>query len=406
MNGIPLYFGEIAIQEHFLVENILNECLRIQSLYREHILLGEILVQKGILTAEQVMQILKLQENYRVKLQNEYFVNVVLKKKLLTNQQVWNIRRQHSQDLIDGKNTTFAEIAVNLKIIEEPLVKEIENDEEYQYFLSLKKQGKTSIGGYELIGRVLPLRKAMIYKAIQADLDRIVAVKILNKEFETTENIVEFFNEAKIPSQFNHPNLVRIYDTGFIHDTYYYAMEFIDGINLTEKFSKEGRLQVSDAIKIIRQLCDVLDHLHSNGFIHGQVNPKNIVIREDNVVKLLDLSGSYKIDEPCPIYRMTKMPQYMAPEQIQPNSTFNAATDIYCLGMTFYRMLTGKPGISGKTIDEIKQNILEQEPTPIQELDYTIPEKLAKIVQRMIRKDRSKRYADMKKVLFALKKVL
>ena len=100
------------------------------------------------------------------------------------------------------------------------------------------------------------------------------------------------------------------------------------------------------------------------------------------------------------------MPQYMAPEQIKLGTKLGERTDIYSLGATFYRMLTGSPPVKGKTVEEISKNILQQEPKPITEIDFTIPEDLAKIVHRMLRKDYNKRYKEMKNVLFALRKIL
>jgi serine/threonine protein kinase len=191
------------------------------------------------------------------------------------------------------------------------------------------------------------------------------------------------------------------------NDVYFYAMELVEGENLSQQLSNEGRVEAGEAVKIIRQIAKALEYIHSYQFIHGEVNPRNIVIRQDGVAKLLDLGSSCSIQQEVRSKgKLTKMPQYMAPEQIQPDGILNVRTDIYCLGATFYRILTGHPPVSGKNIEEIKKNIVEQEPTPINQVDYTIPEDLTKIVHRMIRKDAQKRYAEIKNVLFALKKIL
>ncbi|HON44276.1 MAG: serine/threonine protein kinase [Planctomycetes bacterium] len=406
MNGIPTYFGEIALQERYIDENILHECLELQKICRQPVLLGEIFVQKGFMDAEHVMRILKLQENFKNKLQNEYLAHILLKKKLITSKQLQELRRKYAQEVLTGNATTFANLAIEAKILNHTLVENLMKDEEYVYIENLKKQGKTSIAGYELVGKITQLRKAEIYKAIQVNLDRLVSIKALLKEFETTEQIQEFFKEAKITSHFNHPNLVRVYDTGLKNDMYYYAMEFVEGENLSDKLQREGRLQVGESLRIIRQVCQALEHIHNDEYIHGQVNPRNIVLREDKVVKVLDLRYCCKMNQEYPFFKITQMPQYMAPEQFLTNVSFDQRTDIYCLGVTFYRMLTGKPAVTGKTIEEIKVNVVEQEPTPIQDIDFTIPEPLAKIVHRMMRKDPAKRYPDIRRILFALKKIL
>ncbi len=405
MKGIPIYFGEIAIQERYIDEAMLQECLELQKLYRKPIPIGEILKEKSYLRDEDLTRILKIQQAYKTKLESEYFANIALKMGFLTSQQIRELRNKFSEESEIGIGS-LSELAVQQELMTEPMVEEILNSQEYKYFLKLKAQGKSIISNYELIGNIIKLKKSIIYKAIQVELSRLVAVKTLLPECASREYIQSFFEEAKATARFNHPNLVRIYDTGYESGTYYYAMELVEGDNLAQQLSDEGRLQVPEALRVIRQIAQALEHIHSYQYIHGTVNPRNIVIREDKVAKLFDLSASCKLGRVNQETRLSKMPQYMAPEQFKLGEKLDVRTDIYSLGATFYRMLTGKAPIGGKTVEDIRQNVLEQEPKPIQEHDFTIPEALAKIVHRMLRKDPEKRYREIKTVLFALKKIL
>ncbi len=404
MKGIPIFFGEIAIEEGYIDEEMLREGLEIQKLQKKPVLLGEIFLAKGWMLPEHITRILKIQQNYKNKLENEYFAHIAMKKKLLTLKQVHELRKKLAVESAEGRMTNMANLVMNDNSLSLPLVEEIIKDTEYQYFYNLRKQQKSQIGNYELVGNVINLKKTVIYKAIQTELERVVAVKVLQKEYETSEYIQEFFKEAKASARFNHPNLVNIYDTGLKNNAYYYAMEFVDGENLSQKLSDEGRLQVGEALKIIRQVLQALEHIHTFQYIHGKVSPRNIIIREDKVSKLLDLGGCCKANKEY-TSKVSKMPQYMAPEQFK-TSLWDVRTDIYSVGATFYRMLTGKPPVSGKTLEEIRENVFQQEPAPIQEIDFTIPEDLAKIVHRMMRKDPQKRYPEIKNVLIALRKIL
>jgi hypothetical protein len=407
MKSMPIQFGDIAVQEGYIQSKVLKECLEVQQLYRKPTPVGEIMLEKGLLRAEQVTQILKLQQTYKNRLDSEYLAHLALKRKLITGKQMQNLRRQYMIELAKGNASNLGSLAVSNQYLLQPAVEELIKSPEYQHFTKLKKAGKTFLGGYELVGQIIKLKKTTIYKAIQVELERLVAVKILLPEYESEEYIKKFFMEAQATSRFNHPNLVRIYDMGVEDNGYYYAMELVEGENLADRLGTEGRLQLGETVRVMRQILKALEHIHSFGIIHAEINPRNIVIREDGVAKLLDLSSS------CPLQpqrlssgTLTKMPQYTAPEQVKSTEVLDVRTDIYSLGATFYRMLTGHPPISGKIVEDIRKNILEQEPTAISERDFTIPEELAKIVHRMLRKDPAKRYPEVKNVLFALHKIL
>lgn len=405
MKGIPIFFGEIAIAEGYIDESMLQEVLDIQRLQKKNALLGDIFLEKGYMLPDHVARILKIQQGYKNKLENEYFSHVAMKKKLLTEKQVHELRKKLAIEAAEGRMTNMASLVMNNSSLSLPLVEEIIKDQEYQYFYNLRRHQQSLIGNYELVGNVIQLKKTIIYKAIQTELERLVAIKVLLKEYETSEYIQEFFKEAKSAARFNHPNLVNIYDTGLKNDTYYYAMELVEGENLSQKLKDGERLQVGEALKIIRQILQALEHIHNNQYLHGKVSLRAIMIREDKVAKLLDLGGSCRANKEYPS-KVSKMPQYMAPEQFKTPSVWDVRTDIYSVGATFYRMITGKPPISGKTLDEIRENAFSQEPTPIQEIDFTIPEDIAKIIHRMIRKDPQKRYPEIKNVLIALRKIL
>lgn len=408
MKVIPNYFGEIVVSEGYVNKKVVVECLGTQKLYREPKLIGEVMKEKGLLSDEQIQRVLKMQAIYRTKLDNEYFAHIAFKKRVLNSAQIKQLRKRHEEESLQGKLLNFASIAMMDNYIVREKVEEIIKDPEFQYFRQLKSQGKSVIRGYELVGVLNKVKKASIYKAIQVELDRLVVVKVLSNEFENYENIRKFFHEAKITARFNHPNLVRIYDKGVDNGMYYYAMELIDGQNLSGRLDREKRLQVGESLRIIKQIARALQHMHSEGRIHTEVNPRNIMIRDDGVSKLLDLSSSRSVKNGSAqsIGKITKMPQYMAPEQFSTSEELDTSTDIYCLGACFYRMLTGHTPASGKTIDEIKKSIIEREPKDITAIDFTIPEKLAKIVHRMIRKNPKKRYREIKNLMFALKRIL
>ncbi|HEV3082009.1 MAG TPA: serine/threonine-protein kinase [Gemmataceae bacterium] len=218
-----------------------------------------------------------------------------------------------------------------------------------------------------------------VYKARQAKLDRLVALKILPSEAGRDPAFAERFNrEARALAKLNHPNIVGVHDFGEAGDLFYFIMEYVDGVNLRQVLQAD-RLGPADALRIVPQLCDALQYAHDEAVVHRDIKPENILIDKRGRAKIADFGLAKLLGPATPSYTLTGSrqimgtPHYMAPEQMEKPSTVDHRADIYSLGVVFYEMLTGelplgrfalpseKAPVDGR-LDEIVLRTLEKDP--------------------------------------------
>ena len=257
-----------------------------------------------------------------------------------------------------------------------------------------------------------------VYKAVQAPLDRVVALKVLNPNFpaERDPNFKKrFLLEASLTSKLRHPNTVTVIDYGQTEDNIFYiAMEFLSGHNLSEVLAKEKLLPWTRAIQIGQQICRSLREAHKLGVVHRDLKPANVMLLEEtdhDVVKVLDfgLVKSFVTDPNGINPEVTQQgtflgsPQYMAPEQARNNS--DPRSDVYSLGILLYQMMAGRPPFVGKDYLDVIFQHLKEAPQPLSQLqpDAQIPQEIEAVVMRCLEKDPAKRYQSMDELLEAMR---
>lgn len=219
-----------------------------------------------------------------------------------------------------------------------------------------------------------------VYQALQINLDRMVALKILSPSLSYDPAFAErFLREARTLAKLAHPNIVTIFDFGQAGEFYYLTMELVDGVNLRDTIAAET-LNPAEALAIVPQVCDALQYAHDHGVVHRDIKPENIIISKKGNVKIADF-GLAKILEPnAEQYTLTATRQimgtrnYMAPEQIESPETVDHRADLYSLGVVFYELLTGElplgrfalpseksPSVSGG-LDDVVMRTLEKDP--------------------------------------------
>lgn len=252
-----------------------------------------------------------------------------------------------------------------------------------------------------------------IYRAVHEPMDRIVAVKLLPAHrLRSPEAIRRFQKEIRAIGNLSHPHIVQAYDAGEHEGVYFLVTEFVAGADLSQVVYAVGRLRVADACEIIRQAAAGLDHAHQHGLVHRDVKPSNIMLANDGCVKVLDLGLARLLgNEDDEASGMTSAGQvmgtidYMSPEQSGDSHNVDARTDIYSLGTTLYKLLTGVAPLCDRGYKSLTQKIaaLESEqPTPIRELREEIPEALGNVVQEMLHKSPDDRLATANEVVDAL----
>ena len=252
--------------------------------------------------------------------------------------------------------------------------------------------GQTRITGYEIHSLLGSGGMGRVYEATQLSLHRRVAVKVLDTELAKDPKFVEsFLLEARASARFNHPNVVQVFDVDECEGRPFYSMELLTE-SLEEKLKREGRLDQEEAIRVIRDAAKGLAYAEQLGLVHRDVKPDNLMLDGEGRTKLCDLGLAASVEN-AHEGKMAGTPHFMSPEQIR-KTALDARSDLYSLGCTFWRLLTGRTVFSGKTVRDILKAQLE---TPAPKLREALPEaseELENLLARLLAKDPEERYQD------------
>jgi serine/threonine protein kinase len=264
-------------------------------------------------------------------------------------------------------------------------------------------------GKYRLLERVGEGGAAAVYLCEHLSLRRPVALKILPAWKTKSREVVDrFLREARAAALVDHPNIVRIYDVEATEQNHFLVTEFVDGPNLETLVESRGPLDPTRAAQYVRQAAEALQHAHEVGMVHRDVKPSNFLVDSSGTVKLLDL-GLVKLmgtDD-----GLTKNLEgkavlgtidFQAPEQAVNSSDVDIRADIYGLGATFYFLLTGQVIFPEGTVAQKLSWHQKRMPQPLREVRPEVPEKIAKIVAKMLAKDPKHRYQSPGEVADAL----
>ncbi len=266
------------------------------------------------------------------------------------------------------------------------------------------------IPGFQIIAKLGQGAMATVYKARQLSLDRIVAVKVLPKRLSENQEFVDrFYREGRAAAQLNHPNIVQAIDVGESGGYHYFVMEFIDGKTVYDVLQDHRVMPEADAIRIILQTAEALEHAHARGFIHRDVKPKNVMIAETGDVKLADMGLAREVSDyetaQSEAGRAYGTPYYISPEQIRGEINIDFRADIYSLGATFYHMVTGAVPFEGSTPSAVMHKHLKEELPPADHKNTSLSAGVGEIIEVMMAKRRDERYASTRDLIIDLKSV-
>ncbi len=266
------------------------------------------------------------------------------------------------------------------------------------------------VGKYEVVKHIATGGMGAVYRAIDTDLGREVALKILSPELAAKPIALERFRrEARSAAKLRHENIVAIYEFGEAAGTHFLALEFVDGVDLHQYISRRRRLKFWVAREIMIQAARALDHAHGQGIIHRDLKPSNFLISKKDgrlLVKMTDLGLARDVnpDEE----RVTRIGttvgtvDYMSPEQARGARLADIRSDIYSLGCTLYHMLTGTcPFPDGTVIERITRH-LKEEPPDVRRFNPDAPPGLLAVLRRMLAKRPEDRYQTPVELLAAL----
>jgi serine/threonine-protein kinase len=260
------------------------------------------------------------------------------------------------------------------------------------------------IPGYQLIRKCGAGAMAVVYKARQISLNRIVAVKVLPKRLSRNKEFVErFYREGRAAAQLNHNNIVQAIDVGEAAGFHYFVMEFVEGCTVYDELATDKVYDEAEAIDIIRQTAQALLHAHERGIIHRDVKPKNIMLTKDRVAKLADMGLARETSDVAAAMaeagRAYGTPYYISPEQIRGEVDIDHRADLYSLGATFYHMVTGRVPFEGPTPSAVMHKHLKVPLTPPDHLNTRLSSGCGALIEMLMAKDREQRYPSASELL-------
>jgi tRNA A-37 threonylcarbamoyl transferase component Bud32 len=262
---------------------------------------------------------------------------------------------------------------------------------------------------YELLERVGQGGMAVVYRGVDRQLKRVVAIKVLHKHLADYQEARDRFErEAQAVAKLRHENILEIFDysgadAAEVAGSSYIVTEFIDGQTLKQRITERPITYPEIGAMVVLQVCRALAHAHAAGILHRDVKPENIMIRNDGVVKLMDFGISHMVD----LERLTVTgqllgsPAYMAPEHVE-GRPLDFRTDVFAIGIVLYQLTVGKLPFEGKNPHEVLKRIAECRFIDPRQANQRIGNRLGRIILRAMAPAPADRFAAVGEMVLAL----
>jgi len=265
---------------------------------------------------------------------------------------------------------------------------------------------------YMILGKLGEGGMSIVYKALGIENNTDVAMKFLKPGVTSSriEDVIRFKKEVEITSRFNHPNIIKIYGIGEYKNIPYIVMELLETKSLPDLFKKSKVFGIRDSVDIIKQLAEALSYVHSKGIIHRDLKPGNIMIRKDGdrySVKLLDfgLALVMELEEIREEEEIVGTFGYMSPEATGiVNKRIDERSDLYSLGVIFYRLLTGELPFKAKEVSKILHQQVAVVPLKPTRINSNIHQVLEDMVMKLLSKEPELRYQSAKGLIYDLQR--
>jgi Tol biopolymer transport system component len=264
----------------------------------------------------------------------------------------------------------------------------------------------TSIGSYQIIGHLGSGGMGVVYRAHDTKLKRDVAIKCLPQALANEpDRVARFQREAEVLASLNHPHIAAIYDLQEIGGQRFIVLELVDGETLAARLM-HGRIRLTEAVEIARQIVDALEAAHDKGIVHRDLKPSNIHVRPDGHVKVLDFGLAKILEQVVPAQELADSPTmtgtgtvigqallgtaaYMSPEQARGQEA-SRSSDIWAFGCVLFEMIAGRPVFGGETATDILGSVVMREPDWAM-LPRDTPLNIKRLLTRCLQKDRKRR---------------
>jgi serine/threonine-protein kinase len=256
----------------------------------------------------------------------------------------------------------------------------------------------------------------VVAQATHLKLERQVALKLLRFEVsDRPEVVARFAREARAAARLKGEHVTRILDVGELDDgTPYLVMEFLEGSDFRALLAERGRLGITDAVGYVLQACEAVAEAHAAGIVHRDLKPANLFLTHTPdsapLVKVLDFGISkamtgVEAEEAVSLTSSASVmgtPLYMSPEQMKNAREVDARTDLWALGAILYEFVAGRPPFVARSLPELCVMLMQQDPVAVRLLRPEVPEELARVIERCLRKNRADRYRDVADLAQAL----
>jgi CheY-like chemotaxis protein len=296
----------------------------------------------------------------------------------------------------------------------------------------LTRADQPRLSGYEILGEIGRGGMGVVYKARHERMNRIVAVKVIDRQHWTNADAIRrFYREVQAAAQLSHPNIVLAFDAGEYDDTHYFVMEYVEGQDLATLVKQHGPLSIDDACSCVIQTARGLQHAHERGMVHRDIKPGNLLATwapngpsgrprtptgqaqplSRSTIKILDM-GLALLHQPTELSevaasltrdnRVVGTADYMAPEQWMNAHKVDTRADLYSLGCSFYYLLTGEvPFPSVEPMEKMLKHHLD-EPEPLERVRPGIPARVVAAVRHLMAKKPENRFQEPAELIAAI----
>ena len=303
----------------------------------------------------------------------------------------------HEQWLAAGRVPPIGELLAAHPDLAELLAALLVDEQEVDRSIALLDGVPCELGDHLLLHELGRGGMGVVYRARQLSLDRDVALKVLAGHVtRQPEAVVRFRREAALAARLEHPHIVGIHGVGQQGDTYFFAMELVDGGPLTRRDPRTGALRtVAATVELCAKVADALAHAHLRGVLHRDVKPGNVLVRHDDEPVLTDFGLARQLEDPgvtrSGLFAGT--PSYASPEQLLDSKSVDARSDVWSLGATLYELLTGRVPFAGDSAAAVAEQIRAVEATDPRRFEPSLPVELSAIVLKALAKAKDERYA-------------